>query len=275
MIAAYADAAILLGRVPDPAGQEAAARYRSIAERAAGRTLEVLRMPDGRFLRSWKDGRARHAGTLEDQACLAEALLVLYEATADERWFVAARQTLDAAVARFSHPEGGFYDTADDAETLIARPRGLEDNAVPSGGAMAATALLRLAALTGESRHAEIAEGALRLLGSAVAEHPTAFAQWLIALDWLVGPVDEIAVVGEPLDPATRQLVDAAQGAAGSPSWRSRQVVAVGHDPASSAVPLLRDRFSLGGVPTAFVCRGFACRQPVTEPEELAALLAG
>jgi uncharacterized protein YyaL (SSP411 family) len=274
MIAAYADATILLDRLSDPAGQEAAARYRSIAERAAGRILEVLRTPDGRFQRSWKDGRARHAGTLEDQACMAEGLLVLYEATADERWFVAARQALDAALARFSHPDGGFYDTADDAEALVTRPRGLEDNAVPSGGAMTATALLRLAALTGESRYADSAERALHMLGSAVAEHPTAFAQWLIGLDWLVGPVDEVAIVGDPLDPAARRLVGAARGADGSSSWRPRQVVAVGPDPAASAVPLLRDRFSLGGVPTAFVCRGFACRAPVTEPEALTAILA-
>jgi uncharacterized protein YyaL (SSP411 family) len=274
MIAAYADAAILLGRATDPAGEEAAARYRSLAERAAGRLVEVLRTPDGRFLRSWKDGRARHAGTLEDQACMAEGLLVLYEATADERWFVAARQTLDSALARFSHPEGGFHDTADDAEALVARPRGLEDNAVPSGGAMTATALLRLAALTGESRYAETAEAALGVLGGALGDYPTAFSQWLIALDWLVGPVDEVAVVGEPFDPATRRLVGVATGADGSPAWRPRQVIAVGPDPASSAVPLLQGRFAIDGAPTAFVCRGFACRAPVTEPEALAAALA-
>ena len=139
-----------------------AGRYRAIAERAAGRLLAVLRAPDGRFLRSWKDGQARHAGTLEDQACMAEGLLALYEVTAEERWFAAACETIDAILAHFADPAGGFHDTADDAEILVARPRSLQDNAVPSGGAMAATVLLRLAALTGE-----FAVGAARLQGFA------------------------------------------------------------------------------------------------------------
>jgi uncharacterized protein YyaL (SSP411 family) len=273
-IAAFADAAILLDR-GGSALRETAGRYRAIAERAAGRLLEVLRAPDGRFLRSWKDGRARHAGTLEDQACMAEGLLALYEATADERWFLAARATLDAVLVHFADSAGGFHDTADDAEALVTRPRSLEDNAVPSGGAMTATALLRLEALTGEGGYGAAAETALRVVGSALATYPTAFAQWLIALDWQVGPVDELAIVGDPADPATRRLVAVATGAAGGPPWRPRQVVTVGPDPRTSAVPLLQGRFALRGAPTAFVCRSFACRQPVTEPEALAAILAG
>ncbi len=272
MIAAYADAAALLDR-GDPAALEAAARYRVVAERAAGRLLDVLRAPDGRFRRSWKDDQARHAGTLEDQACMAEGLLALYEATADERWFTAARATLDAVLVHFADPAGGFHDTADDAELLVARPRSLEDNALPSGGAMTVTALLRLHALTGEAVYASAAEAALAAVGGAVAAHPTAFAQWLIALDWQVGPVDEVAIVGDPADPAVRRLVAVARGAAGGSSWRPRQVLTVGPDPRASAVALLEGRFSLRGAPTAFVCRGFSCRQPVTEPEALAAIL--
>jgi uncharacterized protein YyaL (SSP411 family) len=275
MIAAFADAAALLGRDGDPARSALAGGYRAIAERAAGRLVGVLRGSDGRFLRSWKDGRARHAGTLEDQACMAEGLLALYEATADERWFAAAREAVEGILAHFADPAGGFHDTADDAEVLVARPRSLQDNAVPSGGAMATTALLRLAALTGEMRYAEAAEAALTTVGAAAAAYPTAFAQWLIALDWWVGPVDEVAIVGDPDDPATQRLAGAARGAPVHLSWRPRQVIAVGPDPRATAVPLLQGRFSLGGRPTAFVCRGFACRQPVTEPEALAAILAG
>ncbi len=285
MIAAFADAAALLGREPagrrPAAGRDAepivaaAARYRAIAERAAGRLLEVLREPDGRFRRSWKDGRALHAGTLEDQAAMAEGLLALYEATADERWFVAARETADAILHHFADPAGGFHDTADDAEALVARPRSLQDSAVPSGGAMAAMVLLRLAALTGEDRLADAAEAAIGTVGTAAATHPLGFAQWLTAIDWLVGPVDEVAIVGEPDDAGTRRLAAVARGTSNDPGWRPRQVLAVGPQPGASAVPLLQGRFSLRGAPTAFVCRGFACRQPVTEPEALAAILAG
>jgi hypothetical protein len=275
MLGALADAAALLSREGDPGLSAAAARYRALAERAADRLLTVLRGPDGRFLRSWKDGRARHAGTLEDQACMADGLLALYEATADDRWFVTAGETADAILARFAEPAGGFHDTADDAEALVARPRSLQDNAVPSGGAMAATVLQRLAALTGEGRYADAAEAALGTVGAAPAAYPTAFAQWLAAIDWHVGPVDEIAIVGEAADPRTERLAAVARGATGPRRWRPRQVIAIGPDPKAAAVPLLQGRFALGGLPTAFVCRGFACRQPVTEPEALAAILAG
>jgi len=275
MIGAFADAAALLSRDGDPGLRAAAARYRAIAERAAGRLVAVLRAPDGRFLRSWKDGRARHAGTLEDQACLADGLLALYEATADERWFAAAGETTAAILARFADPSGGFHDTADDAELLVARPRSLEDNAVPSGGAMTAMVLLRLAALTGEGRYAEAAEAALGVVGTAAAAYPTAFGQWLAAIDWQVGPVDEIAIVGDPADPRTERLAAVARGAPRHLGWRPRQVVAISAGSAATAVPLLQGRFALRGLPTAFVCRSFACRQPVTEPEALAAILAG
>jgi uncharacterized protein YyaL (SSP411 family) len=275
MVAACADAAALLARDGDPGLGAAAARYLALAGRAANRLLAVLRTPDGRFLRSWKDGSARHAGTLEDQACMAEGLVALYEATGDEHWFAAARETAEAILRHFADPAGGFHDTADDAEPLVARPRRLEDNAVPSGGAMAATVLLRLAALTGEGRYVDAAASAISVVGDATATHPTAFAQWLAAIDWWVGPVDEIAIVGDPADPRTEGLAAVARGAPAHVGWRPRQVVAIGPDPAASGVPLLQGRFALGGAPTAFVCRGFACRQPVTEPEALAAILAG
>jgi len=184
MLAAFADAAAALARMPDATIAGAGRRYRDIAERAGDRLLAVLVDEGGRLRRSWKDGQARHAGTLEDHACLADGLLALYEATANERWFTAARALADTILAHFGDAAGGFFDTADDAERLVARPRSLEDNALPSGNAMAALVLQRLDALTGEGRYADAAEGALGLVGSAPARYPTAFAQWLVALDW-------------------------------------------------------------------------------------------
>ena len=270
MLAAFADAAAALAGAPDATLAAAGTRYRGIAERAADRLLAVLPDGRGRLRRSWKDGQARHPGSLEDHLCLADGLLALHEATANERWYTAARDLAETVLAHFPAPDGGFFDTADDAEMLVARPRSLEDNALPSGNAMAAVVLLRLAALTGEGRYADAAEGSLGLVGTAPARYPTAFAQWLLALDWRVGPVDEIALVGAPQDPRMGRLLDVARA-----GYRPRQVIAVAPDPVASAVPLLQARFALRGQPTAFVCRGFACRQPVTEPEALAALLAG
>ncbi|HXQ96073.1 MAG TPA: hypothetical protein VN800_04045, partial [Candidatus Acidoferrales bacterium] len=167
-----------------------------------------------------------------------------------------------------SDPTGGFWDTAADHERLIARPRRVEDNPVPSGGAVAATVLLRLAALTGEGRYRAAAEAALPAVMPLAARHPTGFAAWLQAIDLASAPLAEVAIVGDPQDPAAQALVSVATG-----GFHPHRVVALTSDPAGSRVELLQSRFALRGRATAFVCRDFACRQPVTEPEALAAQL--
>jgi hypothetical protein len=267
-IGAFADAAAAFATADDAATRTLADTYRSLAERAAEVVLAELRTVDGRLRRSWKDGRATADGVLEDHADLADGLLALYEATFDERWFSAAQALAEIVLDHFADRAGGFYDTADDAETLVTRPRDLQDNAVPSGGAMATTVLLRLAALTGEARYREAAERALAGVVEVAPRHPTFFAQWLIALDFATAPVAEVAIVGAPSERPTAALVRVARR-----GFRPHRVLAVGPDPADSGIPLLQGRFALDGRPTAFVCRDFACRQPVLEPEALAALL--
>ncbi len=208
-LAALADAirALLESDRRRPTG-DAGQRYR-VAGRDRGRRLllDRLRLPDGRLRRSWKDGRASADGVLEDHACLAEGLLALYEATFDERWFVAARGLADTILDRFADPAGGFFDTSDRHETLVTRPKDLQDNAVPSGNAMAVTVLLRLAALTGEGRYRDAAERALGLVAGVVGRYPGGFAQWLVALDFALAEVVEVAVIGDPADPATARLL--------------------------------------------------------------------
>jgi uncharacterized protein YyaL (SSP411 family) len=258
-IAAFAEASRL------PNGK----RYCEIAQRAAEAVLAGLRMPDGRLKRSWKDARATADGVLEDYANLADGLLALYEATFDERWFAAARELADAMLVHFADPDGGFFDTADDHERLVTRPKDVQDNAVPSGNSMAALVLLRLAALTGEGGYRTAAERALRLVVAFVARYPTGFANWLSAIDFALADVVELAIIGTPGDHDVERLIEPARN-----GYRPKQVVAIG-DPATSVVPLLGGRFAIDGRPTAFVCRNFACRQPVTEPEALAALLHG
>jgi uncharacterized protein YyaL (SSP411 family) len=258
-IGAFADAGRVLGEGP----------FVDMAAEAAAFILEHSRSPDGRLLRSWKDGRAQHAAVLEDHAHLADGLLALYAATFDERWFVPARDLADLILARFSAPEGGFYDTADDAEPLVARPRSLQDNALPSGGAMATLVLLRLAALTGEGRYRDAAERALEPMAAIATQHPTGFSQWLLALQLAATPIIEVAIVGDPAGSDTRALVGEAQRA-----HRPGQVVAVSPSPDDSAIPLLHGRTRVEGAATAYVCVGFACQRPVTDPAALAEQLA-
>jgi uncharacterized protein YyaL (SSP411 family) len=258
-IAAFADAARLLG---EP-------RYRDAAVAAAEAIVGGLLGEDGALRRSWKDGRAVGQGVLEDHTDLAEGLLALYEATFDERWFRVGRALMDRVLDRFADPDGGFFDTADDHERLVARPKDVQDNAVPSGNAMAVTVLFRLAAWTGEGRYRDAAERAIRTVTTVAARYPTGFAQWLSAIDFALAPVAEVAIVGEPADAATAALVEPLVD-----GYRPNQVVAIAPDPATSAVPLLAGRERIDGRATAYVCRDFACRLPVTDPTALRDQLA-
>jgi uncharacterized protein len=270
-IGAFADAARLLALVNDGAAHAAdAARFRAAAERAADAILRGLLAEDGRLARSWKDGRATGQGVLEDYADLADGLLALYEATFDERWFTAARALADAILERFADPEGGFYDTATDHERLVTRPKDTQDNATPSGGAMATLVLLRLAALTGEGRYRDAAERALEVITPYTTRYPTAFAMWLQATDFALASVAEVAIVGDLEDGATRALLQVASGG----FTPNRVVAASALEAGETAVPLLEDRERVGSRPTAFVCRSFACRLPVTDPDALREQLA-
>ena len=262
-IGGLADAARLLGFAVGGAADSA--RYRGAAERAAGAILDGLLAADGRLGRSWKDGRASGQGVLEDYADLAEGLLALYEATFEERWFTTARALADAILDRFADPAGGFFDTATDHERLVTRPKDAQDNATPSGGAMATLALLRLAAFTGESRYREAAERALATTTPYTVRYPTAFAQWLQATDFALAPVAEVAIIGDPDEPATRELLELAAG-----GYAPNRVIALRVDGGESAIPLLADRVMIKNRPTAYVCRGFACRLPVTDSDALA-----
>jgi hypothetical protein len=230
------------------------------------RRLQVKRIgDDGRLRRSWKDGRAVGQGVLEDYSHLADGLLGAYEATFDERWFTTARALMDRVLARFADPAGGFFDTADDHERLVTRPKDVQDNAVPSGNAMAARVLLRLAAWSGDGRYRDAAESAIRTVVPFVARYPTGFAQWLSAMDLALADALEIAIVGETHNPATAALLAEVRR-----GFRPNQVVSLAAGPAASVVPLLADRVAVDGRPTAYVCRGFACRLPVTDPPALA-----
>ena len=183
---------------------------------------------------------------------------------------MAARDLADTILADFADPAGGFFDTADCHEALITRPKDLQDNAVPSGNAMAATVLLRARRpdrRRGATAGARSARSAWWPASSAAIR--AAFAQWLVALDFALADVIEVAVVGDPADAATRRLLGPV---------RSRLPSAPRRSPAPptrrrASIELLGSRFRLDGRPTAFVCRDFACRQPVVEPEALAAQL--
>ena len=255
MLAAFAEAARALKRDD----------YRQIAVRNAEFILREMRTPESRLLRSWKDGSgAKLNGYLEDYTHFVEGLIELYQTTFDARWFVAARELADTMIAHFAALGGGFYDTSDDHETLITRPRDVQDNAVPSGNAMAATVLLKLGALTGEPRYTEIAERSIGALQGTFQQYPTAFGQWLVAAEFVVGSPKEIAVVGDPQAADTQAMLGVIFD-----GFRPNQVVALKRPGEVSPIPLLDHREAIDGRATVFVCQNFACQMPVTDPAAL------
>ena len=165
---------------------------------AAGQCAEFilveLRDPEGRLLRSYNDGRAKIPAYLEDHAYLLEALLVLFETTCEERWFMAATALADELIARFADEQrGGFFSTASDQAPLIARRKDIEDSPIPAGGSSAALGLLRLAQLTGDQDYERHAVSMLRLLAEIAPRHPGSFGHLLQAMHWYLSPARPIA----------------------------------------------------------------------------------
>lgn len=263
-ISAFAEASRILN---NPA-------YAEVAIRAARFILETMRTPDGKLLRTWKanPGVAKLNGYLEDYAYFIVALTYLYEATFDPTWLREAEALTTIMVAEFSDDKGGFYDTGRSHEALVIRPKDLLDNAMPSGNAMAALALLRMGAYLDNAPYRATAEQSLKLLGQALGEQPQAFGHWLVGLDWLLTPTAELALVGEAaavapfLHPIYRRFLP-------------NKIVIHATDDAEAAeqsdfLPLLRDRTLRDGLPTAYLCENFVCQQPVTTADALEKQLA-
>jgi uncharacterized protein YyaL (SSP411 family) len=220
---------------------------------------------DGRLRRVSRDGVVgQPAGVLEDYGCVAEAFCAVHQLTGDGRWLSLAGELLDIALAHFGDGNGGFHDTADDAETLIARPADPTDNATPSGHSAMAAALVSFAALSGQPRYHDAARAAVDTVAPLAAKHPR-FTGYSCAVGeaLLSGPY-EIAIVGAD---SQLELLDTA--------WRLAPpgAVIVAGEPDRPGVPLLRDRPMVDGRPTGYVCRGFVCDRPVTSAADLAAQL--
>jgi len=254
MLAAFAEASHALGRED----------YRQAAIRNAVFLWENMRQPDGKLFHSFSDGGARFNGYLEDYSYLMEGFLELYQTVFDQRWVQAAQSLAQTMIQRFSADEGGFYDTSDDHETLITRPLDLQDNATPSGNAMAAAALQKLAGLSSDRRYIDLAQQALTQVQPLLAQYPLGFGQWLSALSYALSSPREIAIIGNLNAPDTSALLKEARH-----GYQPYQVIAVGEAEPLQSAPLLQDRRMLDERATAYVCVDFACQMPVSAPEDL------
>ena len=256
-LGALAEASVIRGR-PE---------WLAAAQRCA-ELLTTVHLRSGRLVRTSRHGSAGpSAGVAEDYGCLAEGLLLLFQAGGELRWLDVAGELVEVAMSRFadrtSEPPSHFYDTADDAETLIRRPWDPTDNATPSGQSSLATALLAYSALTGSQRHRDAAEAALGALDAIGAQHARSLGWALAAAEGVVAGPLQIAVA----TPRNTELVELA--------WRLRGPgsVVVSGPPDAEGVALLEQRPLIGGEPTAYVCRGMVCDLPVTSADALAARL--
>jgi uncharacterized protein len=241
--------------------------YLARAVEAAELLLRV-HLVDGRLRRTSRDGVAGpHAAVLEDYANLAEALCVLHQVTGSPRWLAGATALLDTILAHFRDGAGRYFDTADDAETLVARPADPADNATPSGVSAAAGALLTASALTGDGSYRAAAEQALQVVGWLGATQPR-FCGWGLAVAEaaVAGPL-QVAVVGPAPEPGAAIAGGLTRVAR---LGTSPGAVVVSGVPDAAGVPLLAQRPLVGGDGAAYVCRGFVCDAPTTDVAALA-----
>ena len=271
MLAAFAEAAAVLGD----------ARYLESAKKNADFVLEEMthagKVPAFRLLRTWKDGRAKLNGYIEDYANFADGLIELYQVSGEDKYLHAARELADAMITGFWDEEnGGFFFTSNDHEELIVRNKDFVDNATPSGNSVAADVLLKLAKFYGGAEgetsedtlpngrvsarmYERFAGTTLRLAAGQIRRYPNGFGRALSAIEFLIGDVKEIAIVGTRGSQAELEVWS---------DYRPFKVVATGGD-----VPLLEGREAIDGKATVYVCENFVCQRPVTGVEELRDLL--
>jgi uncharacterized protein YyaL (SSP411 family) len=243
-------------------------RYLSLATRNGEFLLEALR-PAAKLKRSWRQGKITNEVFLEDYAALILGLIELYQTDFQDKWFAAAQELTEEMIDLFTDPNSGFFDTSIENKDLLLRPKDLQDNATPSGNALACEALLRLAAFTDVGKYRDIAEKSFSLIVDQALRYPTSFARWLSAADFALGTVKQVAVVFESDREEARELIQIIQS-----EYRPYMILAASaYPPSVNAPSLLAERTIQDDKPTVYVCEGFVCKIPVTSISELQALL--
>jgi uncharacterized protein YyaL (SSP411 family) len=249
--------------------------YATVASRAAQFILDSMRAEDGRLYRTGGAGAApKLVAYLDDYTFFINALVSLYQATFEARWIESALELADVLLDQFWDPgEGGFFYTGKDHERLITRSKDSQDSSIPSGNSMAASALLRLAKLTGRTDYIQKAEVTLRLFRGLMAQSPLAGGHMLLALDYYFGPVEEFAVVGDPTDKETKRVLELIDERFLPNKILALLPLGINSSPQEKLVPILADKKALGPV-TTYICRDYACQTPLVGEQALAAVLA-
>ncbi|GAC1648265.1 MAG: thioredoxin domain-containing protein [Herpetosiphon sp.] len=256
MLAAFAEAGRVLQRVDYVAAARANAAF-----------VDTHMIRDGHLLHVYKDGQARIDAFAADYVHYAIGLLELYRATFEQSYLEQARGFAHHLLGHFWDSEaGGLFQTSDQAEALIMRPKELFDEAVPSANGVAVELFHRLGVLYGEPDYPKRAAAILKLAAPAIPRYPSAFASMLNALEAVTADPQEVAILGTLDAPDTRALLDVLDRLY---LPNTAVVLSSGDAATSSALPLLEARTRRDGRATAYVCRAYACQQPTNDAAEL------
>jgi hypothetical protein len=238
--------------------------YLELATRSAEFILTHL-YSDGSLHRSWRDGRLTNEVFLEDYAALIISLIDLYQADYNIKWFSKAELLFNEMLVKFTDPGGGFYDVSINSPFLLTKPKDLQDNATPSGNALACAALLQMSALTGNLDYLSLAEKALSITAVQAKRYPHSFSYWLSNFAIFSDPLKTLVI----LRTASDQSFSGFKALINS-TYHPDMVVAVSsYPPLESSPPITLDRKPLNQRTTAYFCENFSCRMPVNNVEEL------
>jgi uncharacterized protein len=272
MLAAFAEAARAFplesgGLLPKLEQQPV--QLRSEYYKAATRNAEFLLADlhlNGSLRRAWREGTTTDAVFLEDYAALILGLLELYQTDFNNKWFKSAVELTNEMIEKFSDPDGGFFDTPYDGETLLIRPKDIADNATPSGNALACEALIKLTAYTNNGKYRDLAEQALAIASDATLRHPLGFTRWLSAAENAQGNTNQIAILSKANEENLGEMLKIIRA-----EYRPGVITAASAFPPEKDAPaLLRERGLVDGKATAYVCERFVCKQPTNDPIILA-----
>jgi uncharacterized protein YyaL (SSP411 family) len=256
--------ALMLATLAECARFLGAEKYTLMATRNAQFLVSALR-PEGKLRHAFRNGKTGNEVFLEDYAALILGLLELYQTDFDPVWFSLARDLAGEMIPAFGDSEDGFFDTPKESNPVLIRPRELQDNATPSGNALAAEALLKLAAFDGNETWRKLGLGALGQIPRLAEKYPTAFARWLSAVDFSLANVKQVAILGKAGDPGVQAFLEALNS-----SYRPNLVLAAAPFPVPAGAPaLFLEKTLIDGKATAYVCESFTCKLPVTKREDL------
>ena len=253
-IRAFAEAGLFLKR----------ADYVMAAKKGADFLLKHLQTHDGRLYRSWNEGKASHPGTLADYTGLIAALHSLYVVDFEPRIFKHMQSLFITMQKQFSSEDALYFDSAVDVSDLIVRPRNLQDNAIPSGNAVAAYCHWLFANYNHEPTQLDHARKMIAQAGENIESYPTSFGFWLQVAGLLVESTRQIALVSHEGPKSLDSLLSVYRK-----KYLPFTIIAAHHadmDNNANFPAILEGRTVIKGKPTAYVCQGFICHEPVTDP---------